>query len=151
MGEINLKLASSLDELQFLFDTRTDPRVAAYLSGPPPSNIEKHFEYVEKVQGKSRWIYIAYLKSHEKLGYSQIYDVTDAQLEVGFAIHPEFQGKGYGNQLVLETIQQARKNFPNRKLTLQVLASNSKAIHIYKKLGFREIKEQENLLHMELL
>jgi RimJ/RimL family protein N-acetyltransferase len=149
-NQLVLKLAESPEEIQFLYDTRTHPEVNSSLYGSPPANFEQHRNYLAKVQGISRWIYVAYSHSQEKIGYSQIYDVKESQLEVGFAIHPLFQGKGYGSEIVSATVAQAKKEFRNRKIILSVLTTNHRAIHIYKKLGFCERTVQESSLLMEL-
>ena len=107
------------------------------LSGNPPESIEKHLNYLDKAVGISRWIYIAY-DGDTKVGYSQVYDITKETLEIGFVIHPDHQGRGYGKSLVFETISKAKERFPDKKVILYVLRDNPKAIHIYKKLGFIE-------------
>lgn len=152
MSLLKLNLAKENSELEFLYNTRKDPRVDEMLSGNPPQSFEKHLEYIYKVQDKTRWIYIAYFEKN-MVGYSQVYDVTEKTVEIGFVIHPDFQGKGFGKEIVLETIEKAKENFPDKKVILYVLKSNPKAIHIYKKLGFIEKElplSNETTLGMEL-
>ena len=40
------------------------------------------------------------------MGYYQVYDIQPDQLEVGFAVHPDFQGKdgdpGFGGRLRIQ-------------------------------------------------
>lgn len=140
---MKLKLATSDEELQFLYNTRKHPDVDVMLSGLPPKDYIQHLNYIKKVQEKTRWIYVAYERS-DLVGYSQIYDVRDNQLEVGFAIHPSHQGKGLGKTLVNETISLAKKEFPNKKIILYVLANNPKAIHVYEKMGFSKYDSLSN-------
>jgi len=146
--KISLKLANYDEDYRFLYDTRTHPDIDKMLSGEPPQNYEQHLGYLDKVLNKTRWIYVA-LDDNIKIGYSQIYDVTDTHLEVGFAIHPNFQGKGYGKDLVIKTIEKAEEQFPNKKIVLYVKINNPKAIHIYEKFGFKKIKEVDDLFYME--
>jgi len=137
MSELQLKLAHSISDLHFLYKTRQHPDVDKMLSGNPPTSITQHLNYILKVQGISRWIYVADFES-KMIGYSQVYDVTEDTVEIGFVIHPDYQGKGFGKALVLKTISKAKVQFPNKKVILYVLRDNPKAIHIYKKLGFVE-------------
>jgi RimJ/RimL family protein N-acetyltransferase len=134
---MKLKLAEEEDELLFLYKTRTNPEIDKMLTGSPPKDYSSHIKYFNSVQGKVRWIFIAYI-DNDMVGYSQIYDITDTSCEVGFAISPNFQGKGFGKSLVLATINKARNFFKNKKIVLYVLKTNSKAISVYNKVGFKE-------------
>jgi len=145
-----LILAKSEEELKFLYDTRTHPEIDKMLSGEPPKSYEQHLNYLNKVLGKTRWVYIAYNEENNKIGYSQIYDVTETHLEVGFAIHPNFQGKGYGKSIVEETIKKAIETFPDKKIILYVKKDNPKAIHIYEKFGFEKKGTKADTFYMEI-
>jgi len=152
MPELKLHLARTFTDIHFLYEARRHPEVDNMLSGNPPSSMKQHLEYLETVQDKTRWIYVASV-GEKLVGYSQVYDVTEDTVEIGFVVHPEEQGKGYGKGLVLQTISKAKEKFPDKKVILYVLRENPKAIHIYKKLGFIE-KElpstDEDTLGMEL-
>jgi len=158
VGDIRLNLAKSISELHFLYKTRQHPEVDSMLSGEPPQFISQHLNYINVVQGMSRWIYVASVviggNFEAMFGYSQVYDVTEDTVEIGFVVHPDFQGKGYGKSLVLKTIQKAKENFPDKKVILYVLRKNKKAIYIYEKLGFiaKELSlSDEDTLGMELV
>ncbi len=145
---MNLHLAKSNSDLKFLFETRRHPLVSTMLTGDPPSDFSQHFSYILKVQEKTKWILIA-TDNKTPIGYGQIYDIQEKQLEVGFVVHPDFQGKGYGKELVFETVKKAEDLFPNKKIILYVKKENFKAIHIYKKFGFMEKNIKDNTVYME--
>ena len=147
---ITLKLASSFDEIEFLFKARTDPMIVKMLSGKPPKDMATHISYINKNQGQSRFIYIAYNDKMEKIGYSQVYNITPGTVEVGFVIIPEYQGFKYGQSLVQETINIAKTHFPQKNIVLCVKNSNHRGIHIYKKYGFVIIGVDEDLTYMSL-
>lgn len=58
--------------------------------------------------------------------------------EFGVNVHPDFQGLGIGEHLVNRLLQWARQNEQIEKVILQVFATNSKAVGLYKKMGFIE-------------
>jgi len=147
---MELKLARTEEDLKFLYNTRTNPNVSKMLTGNPPLSYDAHLEYINKFQGKSRWVFIA-CHEYGHIGYSQIYNVEENSLEVGFVVHPDFQGWGLGKELVFSTINKAKELFPNRKIYLYVKDNNLKAIHIYLKLGFINKGYQNNIVYMELL
>jgi len=134
---MDLILAKSEEELNFLFKARTNPEVDRLLEGDPPSNLEDHLNYISKVQSKSRFIYIAY-ENNIPVGYSQIYDITSKSIEVGFVILPEYQGRGLGKQLVKKTLDICNSKFCKLNIILYVKKENIKARHIYECFGFVE-------------
>lgn len=134
---MELELAKKEEHYKFLYNTRKNPKIDSMLSGEPPKDYSQHLRYVSSVQENSRWIFLA-RDEDTLIGYSQIYDIRENQLEVGFAIDPNHQGKGYGKELVLKTIAKAKELFPNKSIILYVLKKNKKAIHIYSKIGFVE-------------
>lgn len=59
--------------------------------------------------------------------------------EVGLAwgmIHKEYQGKGYGKELLLYRIEFLKKNFPNKKIILRTTQDTYK---FFEKFGFKTI------------
>ncbi len=58
--------------------------------------------------------------------------------EFGMGVLKDYRNMGIGAMLIREMIAWAEKNERLEKLTLQVFANNEKAIHLYKKFGFRE-------------
>jgi ribosomal protein S18 acetylase RimI-like enzyme len=145
-----LQLAKTSSEVMFLYDTRTHPKIDKMLSGNPPENIDIHKKYIEKVQSKSKFIYVAYLEK-DMVGYSQVYDIQDSTVEVGFAVHPDHQGKGLGKKLVDSTILKCKENFPDKGIVLYVKEDNLKAISIYEKYNFKKKSLEEGLFLMELI
>lgn len=58
--------------------------------------------------------------------------------ELGVSVHPNWQGNGIGQKLIETLLAWATENDQIEKVFLNVLASNQKAINLYKKLGFTE-------------
>ncbi len=56
-----------------------------------------------------------------------------------FGILPEFQGKGFSNLLLKESLQFAKKT--GLQVKLEVHSSNLRAINLYKKFGFKQLKD----------
>ncbi len=55
-------------------------------------------------------------------------------------LHPDYQGLGYGKQMTLHLLQEARrKNFS--EVELHVTNTQAAAIGLYDKLGFKKIKQ----------
>jgi|SRR5690625_1417001 len=67
---------------------------------------------------------------------SQLQDIISELLLVG--IHPEFQGKGYGRQL-LQIWQQHAQQQGISELQLEVKVSNQSAQKLYERFGFQRV------------
>ena len=86
--------------------------------------------------------YLIYIDNNKILGflnYNLIYDRIEI---VNFNVLNNVQNKGIGSKLMEELIKEARlKKCQN--ITLEVRKDNQKAIHIYKKYGFKEVAIRE--------
>lgn len=63
-------------------------------------------------------------------------------------VHPDVAGQGIGRLLMVEAIQQAGKIAGLRQLYLTVLASNPRAIHLYRSLGFIEFAHEPEAVNI---
>ena len=74
----------------------------------------------------------------ELIGFGVISIILDESELLDMAIAKDFQGKGYGQVLMDFLVKKAAGNGAE-KMFLEVRASNKRAIHVYKKLGFKLI------------
>ena len=56
-----------------------------------------------------------------------------------FAVHPDFQGRGYGKQL-MNNVENGLRELGCPKINLQIREGNDKVFSYYQKLGFVEEK-----------
>ena len=56
-----------------------------------------------------------------------------------FAVHPDFQARGYGKQL-MENVENGLRELGCPKINLQIREGNDKVLSYYQKLGFVEEK-----------
>ena len=83
------------------------------------------------------------------IGVQKIQEEIDS-IEIDIIeILPEFQNKGIGTQLLKNIISFSRQN--NKIVSLQVLKANTRALKLYKYLGFHVINENDTHLKMKLL
>jgi len=122
------------DEVQFLYDTRAHPDIVRFLFGKPPSSLEEHKAWLAaNIPSGSRLIYLARLEG-KLVGYCQA--TCEIPIEVGFVVHPDWQGKGIGGKMVDWLIMEMRRIFPCRGIMLKVKADNVRACKLYEKHGF---------------
>ena len=71
----------------------------------------------------------------EVIGYGGIWVIIDEAHVTNIAIHPDYQGRHYGEQLMRMLIAQALSHGV-RHMTLEVRVSNRTAQRLYEKMGF---------------
>ena len=87
---------------------------------------------------------VAVLKGTDKVaGYIGMYKVFNEGEITNVAVHPKYRGMGIGTKLMESVIRQAEKN-NIKDIILEVRQSNSEAIRLYEKNGFKKIKKKKN-------
>jgi len=75
------------------------------------------------------------------------FKIEDRSLEIGLALKPEFIGKGLGAQYVKQGIafglQYYDQNIEDIKLVVE--SENKAAIRVYEKVGFKQVKEDDEI------
>lgn len=134
----NVELLNVLADVQkkFIYETRKHPDVDRFLKSHPPANYEQHLAFMENNAHRFR---ILTTKVHGTfLGYCQISEIDPPNLvELGFVIHPDHQGLGFGKDLVNHTLNLIKDDF--RFAILYVLKTNPLAIHLYETCGFNKV------------
>lgn len=136
------------DQIGLMYKVRTHPQVDFFLSGSPPNNYLSHVNYLFNSTNKNKNFYIIY-HGISPCGYCQT-TVLEDSIEVGWAIHPEWWGKGIGTEAARLLINEAKNHASGKKLILIVKSNNIAAIKIYKKYGFKIVSVDKNENLMEL-
>ena len=98
-------------------------------------------------RGKSQDFWIVEF-DEQRLGYFRAVRVGGDVLQIGADLAPEFRGQGLSYKLFKEFA--LRMPYSGIKtLTLRVLRTNTRALHIYSKLGFLVTQETQSDFKME--
>jgi ribosomal-protein-alanine N-acetyltransferase len=81
------------------------------------------------------YVFVARL-SGEVIGFSIFWAVVDEAHILSFAVHPDYRRRGIGRTM-MEGVLDAAKRLGLRTATLEVRVSNTSAIRLYEKMGFR--------------
>ena len=89
--------------------------------------------------------------SNHPIGYIELtnIDFVDRRGDLGICIDKHQHGKGYAKDAVFLLENYAKNLFNIRKIILQVLNSNSRAISFYKKVGYRNIGVFDDHFYMD--
>lgn len=127
---------SNAAHVEAMYRIRTDPDVAKYLTNPPPANFSSHEQYLREIDTNQRRIYLI-MTNEEICGYCQAI-VKGKEVELGWALQPNWWGKGIGSQAVSLLMDAVHKEpiFKEKTVILYVKKDNVRALELYKKHGF---------------
>ena len=90
-------------------------------------------------------------KTGDFIGNTELVDESDTVKELGIAITAEKQNKGYGTEAVAALLKYGFETLGLQKIVLRAKPDNARAIHVYKKCGFREYDRNDEHVYMEVL
>lgn len=99
---------------------------------PSPWSMES---FIGEINNESAH-YVVMLFEDTVIGYGGMWKVLDEGHITNIAVSKTFQGKGFGNDLV-EAMLILAKELDINDVTLEVRESNTKAIKLYEKFGFK--------------
>ena len=132
------------EDQNFLFRLRNDvPLQTALMTLPRANSSRRVEEWVEGVLNDPQSLFFIVAEAHgnQGAGFIQLrrMDFVHGTGELGICLDESARGKDYATQAIglLET--HAHEVFRIRKVVLQVLASNQRAIACYKKCGYAPV------------
>jgi RimJ/RimL family protein N-acetyltransferase len=133
------------EHLNLMFVVRTHPEVAKHLIQCPPDNFDTHIQYLHRVLNSSAKNFYIICSQKNLCGYCHV-NFLGKTLELGWALHPDWWGKGIGKSSVLLLVQLLQNSglADRRSLILSVKKDNTRALSLYKKCGFVILSESEN-------
>lgn len=125
-----------------LFRYRSLPQVYRYQSWRP-KQIDEAEEFILKNSWasieKKPWLQLAIcLNEGFLIGDIGIHFVDDYQIEIGYTISPEYQGKGYAFEAVRAVIDHAFSEWGKHRISASVDPDNIRSIKLLEKIGFRK-------------
>lgn len=132
----------SHEDIEFVNSIR-NTYAKEYLHDSRLFSIEDTTEWLETTNPNYLMVYFDDIK----IGYVRLsnYSKINNNLMVGMDIDPQFVNKGYGKLVYKILIPYLFEYYSLNKLSLEVLATNQRAINLYLKLGFKYegMKRQE--------
>ncbi len=121
-----------------MFNVRTHPSVCTFMPGSPPKNFLEHVQYLYNVKNK---VFFLIGNEEELFGYCQATFGLE-EIELGWAIAPQYWGKGIGTEAVRQLIETVLPH--GKRIVLYVRKNNPRAIALYKKYNFKITEERES-------
>lgn len=133
------------DDLKFFSEVRNS--AAEFLHDFREFTLAETVDWFEK--GTKAKYYIVWL-SEQRVGYFRTRVTGESSWEVGADLHVSFRGSGLAKSMYREFATQILASNYVHVCTLRVLRSNSRAISLYKDLGFRTTEETSMDLGMSV-
>jgi ribosomal-protein-alanine N-acetyltransferase len=83
------------------------------------------------------------LLDHRLAGFFE-FTVAEDVVEIGLGLRPDLTGQGLGASFLAAGLEFAGARFSTRSYALAVAAFNRRAIAVYERAGFREVKRYEH-------
>ncbi|MBH0167078.1 GNAT family N-acetyltransferase [Fictibacillus sp. 7GRE50] len=80
------------------------------------------------------------LNNNELIGFFSVNKADERIYDIGLGMRPDLTGKGIGFKFLKSGIEFVKSEYKPKKITLSVATFNQRAINVYGKMGFKEIK-----------
>ncbi len=132
-----------LKDKEDFFQYRSMPEVYQYQSWKPTdiSEIENFINRNSAVclNMTDKWLQVAVcLKEGPMIGDIGIHFIDEYQIEIGYTLSPEYQGKGYAFEAVTAIIHCAFSEWNKHRVMASVDPANIHSIQLLERLGFRK-------------
>ena len=99
---------------------------------------QPHKDIARKLKVQAELFLVGYLEDKLIASVMAGYDGHRGWINY-FAVHPDFQARGYGKQL-MDNVENGLRELGCPKINLQIREGNDKVLSYYQKLGFVEEK-----------
>jgi len=130
-------------DLEVLTELRNDLEVQRLLlARPRPNTGERVAEWVAGLGSDSHAaLFVVTTLDDAPIGFVQItsIDTVSGHCRLGIAVRADHQRHGHGREAIELVAGYLRDTFGIRKIVLEVMAENERAVDLYRAIGFREV------------
>jgi len=134
-----------------IFFLRSDERVMKFIDRPFAKDIKEAHEFINKITNgiiNNEWIYWAVTTSNSPklIGTVCLWNFNNegSEAEIGYELHPNYQGKGIMQEAVKEVINYGFNTLKINLISAFTHQDNSKSTMLLKKNGFVFYKKSED-------
>lgn len=132
----------ALEDVDGLVDLLTNPEITKTFMVPKFESRESAENLAKKLVGFSREADTKHLEygiylDEKIIGFVNDCGIDDEEIEIGYVIHPDFQGHGYATEAVGAVLCELRE-MGFRKVTAGCFAENAASHRVMEKCGMRQ-------------
>jgi [ribosomal protein S5]-alanine N-acetyltransferase len=141
----------SLDDAEEIFALRSNDGVNKYLDRPKANSIDEAIAFINKVNigiAKNNWIFwaICFKDNPALVGTICLWNINEAEnkVEVGYELHPEFQGKGIAKEAFSSVIDFGFGVLNASKIEAYTHKENTASTKLLEKFEFTRDQSEES-------
>lgn len=127
----------NLAQKELVLSWRNHPSIRKWMVNDHEISLEDHLHFIDLLSSKTDRCYFLVQKGSDFIGVINLTDITDTSAELGIYANPDM--RGVGNSLMTELIAYA-SNLGLSRLVANVFITNVRALNLYQKFEFCEIK-----------
>lgn len=133
----------NLAQKELVLSWRNHPSIRKWMVNDHEISLENHLNFIDLLSSKTDRLYFLVQKNSDFIGVINLTEMTDTSVELGIYANPDM--RGVGNSLMTALIDYASA-LGLSKLIANVFITNVRALNLYQKFEFSEIKriEQNN-------
>ncbi len=147
---LELRALRDEDEKEIFF-FRSDPAILEFLDMPPAKTIEEARAFIKKIEnivqdGESIYWGIQLKNKLELIGTICLWNISseNCSAEVGYVLHPAFQGMGYMQEALKYVLDYGFKIMSLKSINADLSPNNLKSVRILEKNNFIKINSSQN-------
>jgi len=148
---LQLRPLALSDDHEILFH-RSDPRMLQYIDIERSHNLEDARRFIQKIEhfvaeNKSVYWAICLKNDPSLIGTICLWnlDFENASAEIGYGLHPDFQGMGLMQEALEKVVAYGRTEMEAQNLSGSVHPENAPSIRLLEKNGFVRTGEEDGL------
>ena len=131
----------SLEEKKEVLNWRNNPEIRKWMIDKNEISLKNHLNFIDNIPQNKIYLKVA------DLGIINL-KILNKKVELGLHKNPSKQK--VGKILMKTAIDYAFNELNAKKIILYVFEDNLRAIHLYKKFGFKEVDKKDNIVKMEI-
>lgn len=147
-----LRQVTALDAPEILV-FRSDDRILKYLGNPKAKNESEALEFIMRINTNvttNTSIYWGIQHHHhpQLIGTICLWNIEPEkeQAEIGYVLHPDWQGKGLMQEAAEEVIDYGFNTMQLKAIVADLHAQNSKSLKLLERFGFTRLRSYEEMV-----
>jgi UDP-4-amino-4,6-dideoxy-N-acetyl-beta-L-altrosamine N-acetyltransferase len=144
--------ALNMQEKEMVLSWRNDKNIRKWMYNKEKIQLKDHLSFIEALNSDQTKKYFLVREEGRDIGVIDLCQISEKTAHGGLYQNPKL--KGFGTLLLREMIRFAFEELGVKKLFLEAFEENERAIKLYKKMGFIEIKHamfnKKKLVSLEL-
>lgn len=132
----------SEQDIDTMVELLTDPEVTSTFMVPEMGSRDRVEELARKLiafsqPGDTKHLECGIYRNGKMIGFVNDCGIEEDEIEIGYVIHPKYQGRGYATEAVRAVLAELRE-MGFRKVTAGYFAENTASLHVMEKCGMHK-------------